>query len=212
MNIEQLEQFIERNSQEKIDEYYRLIYQRSETATKSLNKTGIYMSLIIIGYLLINDLKAIEEIDIGPIVVSDITVIKKIVPAIFCFFNLRLNIIAKDNQTLQTALRYLHQKVFNSRLTVEELKGTELNDTLNMSMPYSMLNEIIQMEFNWTYIILLIPVLLVLLLAPISFVIYSIYSTVINYPIDYVSIIAIAVSVWLYISSAYYSYMILKKE
>lgn len=204
---EELREFLEsnQNDETRIREYYSSIIIKLDNTNKKVDRIAIYLFLIILLYYLFGDLKAVA-LQAGPLQIQDLTIIKKLTPAIFSFTFFMYAFLGRVSGQLTLTAKFLFAYINN-----QEIKGEELDDSLTtnnisrMALPYSFWAELTEVmgKVGVLGYIFYIPILLVTILMPFVFF-FSISKTAYSNYSDGITWISVVLGLWFFCMALYF--------
>lgn len=204
---EELREFLEsnQNNETRIREYYSSIITKLDSTNKKVDRIAIYLFLIILLYYLFGDLKTVA-LQAGPLQIQDLTIIKKLTPAIFSFTFFMYAFLGRVSGQLTLAAKFLFAYINN-----QEIKGEELDDSLTtnnisrMALPYSFWAELTEVmgKVGMFGYIFCIPILLLTILMPFIFF-FSITKTACSNYSDGITWISVVSGVWFFCMALYF--------
>ena len=139
MTEQEIDKFIENNSDESVKEFFNLLLVKLDSSNKRNDKLSLLMGLLILLYFLFDE-KMVSSISLGPVSITDLNLAKLFIPLVFAFI---LLIYATLNAHRTDVLRNIRQigiRLYN----IEENGKQEFysNTFLQLIMPFSMWEEL----------------------------------------------------------------------
>ncbi len=208
-------EFININAEDRILNMYDKLYEKQKELNKRNDRLTIYLVVTVLFYFIASK-ATISNIQIGPISLTDLSLIQKLIPAIFAylFFDYALtNVHRSENIKL---LKWVNFKIFKHKLMDKDLKKTYFNDFARLILPYSLMTEIGKVndynnKLKWVEVILVLP-LLSLIILPFCFEFITIKNVIINYWPGWIAKVSVVFSLWLTIIIIYFYIKIAKND
>lgn len=209
MTTEEINQFLTVNDADYLNKYFEKIYDKIKEINGRMGKLTIYLLLILIIFYLISR-SHVSDFTLGPIKISDLTIIAKCLPVCLFYINLEYLSLSKQKALAQELICKWHLKK-SSYLGNANITGFDIfrNEFLKNYLPLSFQHEFTAMSDNKgtrgnINAILMMPFLLIAFL-PGLLSIEMLVEVLIRYPIDFLSAMVTIISIYIFISTVFYS-------
>jgi len=209
MTTDEINNFLTLNNDEYLNKYFERIYEKIKEINSRMNKLTVYLLLILATFYLILS-SHVSEFTLGPIKVTDLTLIAKCLPVCLFYLNFEYILLSKQKALAQQLTCAWHLK--NSEyLGGANIIGFDIfrNEFLKSYLPLSFQNEFTGMSDNSgrrgdINAILMLPFLLLAFL-PGILSIWMLGEVLIKYPIDFLSMTVAVTSIYILISTIFYN-------
>lgn len=158
MTTETLIKFFNENESEKIDAYCQRIIENIKEIGSLVSRYYVYLLLLVFAYYLIKE-SQLEAINLGIVQISDIKIIKILLPPVFTFFYLILLVAENRRQMLSHQLKVLFNMRNKTELNTDDLQRSHFNEFNSSFLPFNFITELTQ-KISYTkfsgYIIMLL--------------------------------------------------------
>jgi len=209
MTTDEIDRFLTLNDVDYLNKYFEKIYEKIKDINGRMNKLTIYLLLILVIFYLISR-SHVSDFTLGPIKISDLTIIAKCLPVCLFYLNLEYLLLSRQKAFAQELTCKWHLKKL-AYLGDTNITGFDIfrNDFLKSYLPLSFQHEFTAMSDNSgsrgdINAILMMPFLLIAFL-PGILSIEMLIEVLIRYPIDFLSIIVTVISIYIFISTIFYS-------
>ncbi len=190
--------FIKNNQEDKISEYYNLLYLKLTDLHKRMNRTSLFF-ILIAGIYFFSSKASFESIQLGPVVISDFSMIFKLTPLLFAYFILEYSILNYNSSQTIKMIKWIALVRYNQKLTKTEFSK---NFFVNIILPYSFwmtVESIYDFRKPKLYEILIILPAITLAFFPFLFEYISLKKVIIFYWDDLFAKFSVITSIWIVI-------------
>jgi regulatory protein YycI of two-component signal transduction system YycFG len=172
MKDAEIKEFISSNDDENISFYLSNIIDKLKDISKENNKLGVFMTVVILLYYLIDNSIA-KSINIGPISIDNLTKIQIFIPAFFAFLILRFKVINSHKAELLKFSKKITEHKFGIENSNIEPEFTD--DFTRILLPLSLYEEIQKLNYKGASFIgrigaiITLPLAIILVLIPYFF-------------------------------------------
>ena len=202
--------FISKNSEEKIQDYFNKLYEKQKELNQRINKLSIYFILTALVFFLLsftND----ANIHIGPITISNNSIIYKLIPLFFSYISLEFAIASNHKGDLMKLLKTFSLHIYKQNIHDGYFKDAHhLNFFTRLVLPFSFWSDLSNVLSNkkgmgsgCILVLLFLPAGVIYIL-PFYFEFICIKFLIINYWSDWISKISVIISVWLILITIYF--------
>ena len=209
MRKEELIKFINDNQGPYLIDFYNKAYDKLKSLNQRIDKLSLYLLVLVFIYF-ISSKSAISSFSIGPISMSDISLITILIPLLFSWVLLDLVMTSSQKSELFTTVKFLFLNIYKQPFTSKDLEVGRFNAFTRIILPFSYSSEIskfssgkISLSMGCLGIIIFLPILFVLLL-PIYFEYYMLKEIYNNHFNLTISKISFYLSIWLILVTIYY--------
>jgi len=206
MTEEDINAFIEKNSEESVKEYFNLLLVKLDSSNQRNDKLSLLMGILILLYFLLDN-KVVSNINLGPISITEFNLAKVLIPLAFAFILLMFATLNAHRADVIKNIRQIGIRLYN----LEENGKQEFysNSFLQLIMPFSMWEEL-----NSKYLkdgktgcltVLLTLPLYSIILSPFIFEYYALKTLFIEkWGLGLIEKIVIVLTIWILLSAIIY--------
>jgi len=196
----EIKSFINLNSEDKLLEAYKTVYDKNKEINKRRNQL-ILLMLVSVAFYFITKKSAISNIQLGPISLNDYSLIEILIPGSFSYLFYEFILISSHQIETARVLKTMNLALFKYS-TLLKIKRKE-SHLLYLLLPYSPFTEINRRmmdreRFNLLEKIFISPVFLIALL-PLYFGFISIKYVYVHYWNTLIGKISVIFSSWMFI-------------
>lgn len=165
---EDILKIVEEKDDSFIIEYSNKVYDNLKELNSKEEKHNLYAVIVVFLYYLLLNKTSFESIEIGPIMIKDITIVAKILPLVFVYIIFNLRTISTHKKDVLFTIKILSEKMFNQKTMDETYKELGNNFITRTYLPYTFSNAISKIFPEKPHIIesivgfpLLLPTLLI---------------------------------------------------
>lgn len=224
MNRQKILKFIVNNSEDKVLDFYNKCYEKLNELNKRIDKLTLYLIIIVFLYFIASS-TAISSFEIGPVTISDITILLKIIPVLFSFLLFQIVVISSQKGELFTVVKFIFLTKYEQEVDKKELNNDHNNLFTRLLLPFSYSTELLKFNSSKQNVlnscvgaILLLP-LCGMLFLPFWFEYYMLKIIWQDYYSEIISKISFWLSIWItayiifyFFTSLIQNYADLKKE
>lgn len=211
MNRKEILKFIEENQGEHLWDFYNKIYDNLIDLNRRIDRISFYLIIIVFFYFISVKL-TISSIQIGPISISDISILPKLLPLLFSYLLYELALTSGHKAEVFITLKFIFLTLYKQEVIPNELEYDKNNFFTRLISPFSYSLEI--GKFNTTKscigAILVIP-LISLIFIPFYIEYRMLKDVFVNYWYDIIGKLSFCLSIWILLMLLYY-YLNLWKE
>lgn len=141
MKTETLIKFYNENEPEKVDAYIQRLIENIKDIGSLVSRYYVYLLLIIFAYYLTKE-SQLETINLGVVQISDIKIIKILLPPVFTFIYLILLLAENRRQILSHQVKVLFNMRNKTELNQEDLQRTYFNEFNSSYLPFNFITEL----------------------------------------------------------------------
>jgi len=216
-NSEKIDQFIANNDESTIKDYHDKLFENLTVLNEKEDKLIVWEIVIIFLYLFAGNLK-IENLNLGPVSITDTSLLLKLIPLVFVYVLYDLNSVSYQKQEILLAFNIISKERF-----AKMCKEDNFNSYLSrIYKPYAFTNSIsnfirekanlIEISFG---LLVLIPVMVIWII-PFCIVISMIIDVYTNHMNDLLGKLSFFITTWLTVVVVYQmiarTIMIYRKE
>lgn len=209
MNKADLILFIQENQGEKLQDFYDKMYEKLQLLNKKIDKLTFYI-IVITGLYLITSKASITSFQVGPVSISDITIIPKLLPILFSAILFDLIITSNHKGEVYTTVKYIFLSNYKQKILPKDLEDGTNNAFTRILLPFSYTTELSRLNSSSGCIIgafagiaLVIPLLVVISLL-FYFEYYMIRDLYTKFYDDTLGKICFWITIWLSAATAFY--------
>jgi hypothetical protein len=203
-NSEKIDQFIANNDESTIKDYHDKLFENLTVLNEKEDKLIVWEIVIIFLYLFAGNLK-IENLNLGPVSITDTSLLLKLIPLVFVYVLYDLNSVSKQKQEILLAFNIIAKVRFDKMF-----KEDDFNSYLTrIYRPYAFTNSISNFISEKAYfgevifgLLVLVPVMLIGFI-PFYILFLMIRDVYINHMNDLLGKISFFVTSWFTIIVAY---------
>jgi hypothetical protein len=206
---EDILKFIIDNQDEKLMDFYNKTYEKLKDLNRKIDRLTLFLGIIVLLYLVASK-ATIASFSIGPVSLSDISLIVKLLPILFAALLLDLAITSGHKAELQTTVKFIFLSLYKQEVDPKDLEDGKLNLFSRIIMPFSYSSELLKFSSSKVSIlsgcfgtILFVPLLSFILL-PFYFEFYMLREIYLNHYNSTVGKISFYLSIWLMLTVIYY--------
>jgi len=172
MKTETLIKFFNDNEPEKIEAYIQRLIENIKEASTLVSRYYLYLVLIVFSYYLLKE-SQLDTINLGIVQISDLKIIKILIPLVFVIIYLILLVAENRKQNLSHQAKVLFNMRNKTDLIPDDLQRTHFNEFNSSFLPYNFITELThKISYNKItgIIVTLVLVLLVFFLSGALFV------------------------------------------
>lgn len=162
MKTELLIKFYNENEPEKVDAYIQRLIDNLKDIGSLVSKYYVYLLLIIFAYYLTKE-SQLETINLGIVQISDIKIIKILLPPVFTFIHLLLLLAENRRQLLSHQVKVLFNMRNKTELNSDDLQRTHFNEFNSSYLPFNFITELTHKINYSTFSGILVSILLICL-------------------------------------------------
>jgi hypothetical protein len=140
MTKEEIDKFIENNTEEDIKTFFDKLIINLEVSNRSNDKILIWLTLLIFIYFSV-DLKIFSQLKLGPLVLTDSSFIKLFIPLVFTYLLLKFMTLNTHRSLIIMNVRQIGGFLFSLNEGISE-DSIYSNSFLQIIMPFSFWEEI----------------------------------------------------------------------
>lgn len=198
--------FINENSEERLLNYFEKVCDSQKELNERINKISIYFLLSALVFFILPFTNS-SNVQVGPITLSNNTIVYKLVPLFFSYISLEFAIAAYHKGQVMKILKLLAIHVYKQDVDDDYFENPyQLNFFSRMIIPFSFwteLNNSLGKKVGCLGAILLLPALIVMFL-PFYFEFVSLKFIISNYWADWITKFSVIVSLWLILITFYF--------
>ena len=141
MDTEVLIKFFNENEPEKVDAYIQRLIDNIKDVSSLVSRYYVYLLMIIFAYYLTKE-SQLESINLGIIQISDLKIIKILLPPVFTFIYLVLLVAENRRQTLSHQVKVLFNMRNKTELNQDDLQRTHFNEFNSSFLPFNFITEL----------------------------------------------------------------------
>lgn len=195
----EIKSFLNLNSEEKLLDAYKSVYEKNKEINKRRNQL-ILLMLVTAAFYFISKKSAISNIQLGPVSLNDYAFIEILVPGFFSYLFYEFILITSHQFETSKALKSMNLALYKYPVLLQ-LKKKE-SHLLYILLPYSASNEIRRRlidkkSYSLFEKAFILPVFLIILL-PIWFVSISIWNVYVHYWDNWIGKVSVVFSIWMF--------------
>ncbi|WP_394773491.1 hypothetical protein [Flavobacterium sp.] len=136
-NSEKIDQFIANNDQSTIKDYHDKLFENLTVLNEKEDKLIVWQIVIIFLYLFAGNLK-IENLSLGPVSITDSSLLSKLIPLVFVYVLYDLNSVSHQKQEILVAFNIISKSRFDKMFKQDDLN----NYLTRIYKPYAFTNSI----------------------------------------------------------------------
>jgi hypothetical protein len=202
MNRQEILKFIADNQDDKLLDFYDKCYDKLNDLNKRIDKLTLYLIIVAFLYFIASK-TIISSFQIGPVAISDISILVKIIPALFAFLLLQIVVISSQKGELFTVVKFLFLANYKQDINYKELSNDKNNLFTRLLLPFSYSTELLkfnsfkQNALNSCVGAILVVPLFSLIFLPFWFEYFMLKVIWTQYYIDVIGIVSFWLSVWI---------------
>lgn len=204
--------FIQENQGSQLQDFYDKMYEKLSFLNKKIDKLTFYI-IIITGLYLITSKASISSFQIGPVTISDISIIPKLLPILFSAIFFDLIITSAHKAEVYTTVKFIFLSLYKQEINPKDLEDGSNNVFTRIFLPFSYTTELSRLNSSTGCvlgallgIILTLPLFAVIFL-PICFEYYMLHDLFLKYYNDILGKICFWISIWLCACSVFYFFV-----
>lgn len=141
MKTETLIKFFNENEPEKVDAYIQRLIENIKDISSLFSKYYLYLLMIIFAYYLTKE-SQLESINLGIVQISDLKIIKILLPPVFTFIYLILLVAENRRQMLSHQVKVLFNMRNKTELNQDDLQRAHFNEFNSSFLPFNFITEL----------------------------------------------------------------------
>ncbi len=141
MDTEVLIKFFNENEPEKVDAYIQRLIDNIKDVGSLVSRYYVYLLMIIFAYYLTKE-SQLESINLGIIQISDLKIIKILLPPVFTFIYLVLLVAENRRQTLSHQVKVLFNMRNKTELNQDDFQRSHFNEFNSSFLPFNFITEL----------------------------------------------------------------------
>lgn len=209
MNRQELLNFISENNNELLLNFYDKTYIKLADLNKRIDKLTGYLLLVVFLYLVMSK-ASFESFQIGPVIISDMTIPVKLLPILFAYLLCDIVVTSGHKSEVFTTVKFISLALYKQKLIPKELENDRNGLMIRMLLPFSYSMELLKFNRENTGcvpvflgIIVSIP-LLSLMILPFYFEYYMLRDIFQNHYNDLFGKISFYFTIWIVLMTIYY--------
>ncbi len=207
MDTNEIEKFIQLNNGNNLNDFYNKTYEKLKDLNKRIDKLSLYLLVIVFLYF-ITSKAIISSFQVGPISISDISVITIILPILFAYLLLDLALTSAHKADVLATVKLLFIKLNRHHLTEKEIKEGSNDFVTRVLFPFSYSAEFgksfpKKMTALGCFGTLLVLPMLSFILLPFYFEFYMLKEVYSNHYTSTLGIISFYLSIWIMLMVIY---------
>ncbi|WP_214226186.1 hypothetical protein [Pedobacter sp. B4-66] len=209
MKEQKILKFIESNSKEDLKDFYNTANDKLKELSSKLRKQ--HVSLIVVVFLFtIGAKSSIESFQVGPVSISDVSIIIKLLPILFSYLLLDIFLTSNHKSETSTAVKMVSMAIYNQESSYKDIHNKKSNLISRILLPFSYSIEltrfnndktnIFQVIFKW---VVYFPLVFSIVL-PASFEYYMLQDIFRNHFNDVLGKISFISTIWINLITIYY--------
>ncbi|KQB39562.1 hypothetical protein [Flavobacterium aquidurense] len=197
-NSEKVDQFLANNDESTIKDYHDKLFENLTVLNEKEDKLIVWQIVIIFLYLFAGNLK-IENLNLGPVSITDTSILFKLIPLVFVYVLYDLNSVSHQKQEILVAFNIISKSRFDKMFKEDDFN----NYLTRIYKPYAFTNSIsnfIREKANLVEIIfgllILIPAMLIWTI-PFAILFLMIRDVYINHFNDLLDKLSFFVTIWI---------------
>ena len=205
--------FITDNSEEKLLDYFEKVCDKQKELNERINKISLYFILsALLFFILPFTINA--NIQVGPLTVTDKSIIYKLLPLFYSYISLEFAIVTNNKGEVMKILKLLSVHLYKQKVDNDYFKNPyRLNFFSRVVIPFSFwteLNNSLDKKVGCFGAILLLPALIVMVL-PFYFEFVALKFIILNYWADWITKFSVIVSAWVILITFYFYFMTMRQ-
>jgi hypothetical protein len=136
MNRQEVLKFIQENQNEKLLDFYDKTYQKLNDLNRSIDKLTLYLILTVLVYFIASG-ASVSSFQVGPVTISDVSIITKILPVLFAYLLLDLVIKSLHKGEVFTIVKLIFLAIYKQEISHKELENDRNNLFTRIILPFS---------------------------------------------------------------------------
>lgn len=209
MTKEEIIKFIAENPGEPMLDFYDKAYEKLKDLNRRIDRISMYLIALVFIFLVASN-ATISSFSIGPISITDISLISNIIPVVFSWQLLDLVIISGHKSELHTTVKFIFLAIYKQDVDPKDLETGRFNLFSRIIMPFSYTNEILKFSKGKVSFamgclggLLFLPLIL-LVLAPFYFEYHMLKEIYQKYYFTLLGKICFYTSLWMMVIVIYY--------
>lgn len=206
MTRQEILKFVEDNQVERIVEYNNKLYDKIKDLNRRNDRLTLFLIFIVFIYFLTSS-QSFSSIQIGPISISDFTIISKLTPLLFAYFLLEFSLLNGHRAEVMKTIKWIHLSLYKQEPNKKDYTEGRYSFFGSLLLPFSRWTEIYKLNdvkpLGCIGIILLLPMAIFLIL-PFYFEYISIKFVLEHYWNDWIGKASIILSIWIMLIILYY--------
>ena len=206
---EDIMKFLKDNQDEKLMDFYNKTYEKLKDLNRKIDELTLLLGFIVLLYFIVSK-TSVSSFSVGPVTISDITIITKLLPVIFGILLLDLAITSGHKAELLTTVKFTFLSLYKQDVDPKDLEEGKLNVFTRVILPFSYSSELLKFSSGkFSFVssclgtILFLPLLSFILL-PFYFEYYMLREIYHNYYSTTIGKISFYFSIWLMLTVIYY--------
>jgi len=200
MNKEDIIAFIDQNSDERIWEMYKMLYEKQSALNKRIDRIIVYIILLVLVYF-ISSKTSISSLQIGPMSIADLSIVEKLTPGIFAYLILDHALTSAHRIDNEKLLELLTKKIFINTIEDKLLKKAVQRNYFRILLPLSFGTELADLNnkkrFKVLEGILIVPLLFIMVL-PFIFEVLIIKNAILYHWNGWIVKVSVFFSIWVF--------------
>ena len=201
----EIKRLISVNQPETLNLFLSSIIEKSKNIDKQLNLISLGMLILILIYYL-GEVHTQTEIQIGPIKISDTSVLLFVLPLILSFLTLQFLILSSHKAELKKIIQVFAKEYFFYDNTIDDILYTD--DLTRIILPVSLSDEINKFNFKTKVgclsVILMFPMFFVAI-TPYLFIAIWTYPQLVQFSsLQYFNKTLVVITIWIILLSIFY--------
>lgn len=138
---EDILKFIMENQDEKLMDFYNKTYEKLNDLNRRIDRISLLLGMIVLIYFIASK-ATISSFSIGPVTISDISLISQILPILFGWLLLDLAITSGHKAELQTTVKMIFLALYKQEIDPKDLEDGKLNLFSRIILPFSYASEL----------------------------------------------------------------------
>lgn len=206
---EDILQFIKDNQGEPLQDFYNKTYDKLKTINQRIDKLTVYLIILAFLYLVISK-ATISSFSIGPVSITDISLLTIIIPFLFAWNLLDLVISSGHKSEIFATLKFIFLSRYKQEINSDDLQLDKSTLFTRILLPFSYSSEISKFSLGKVPLLtgclgaLLVIPLLPLIFVPFCFEYYMLKNVFENHYSLFIGKISFYLSIWLNLLILYY--------
>jgi len=141
MTKEEILKFISENQGEQLLDFYDKTYEKLKDLNRRIDKISLFLIVLVFLYFIASS-ATISSFSIGPIAISDISLISQLIPILFAWQLLDLAITSGHKSELHTTVKFLFLSIYKQDVNPKDLETGGFNVFTRIILPFSYTHEL----------------------------------------------------------------------
>lgn len=209
MNRKEILKFISENNNEHLLDFYNKSYDKLKDLNSRIDKLTLYLIVVVFLYF-ITSTATIQQFQVGPVFISDISVIVKLLPLLFSYLLFDLVVTSGHKAEVFMVVKFISMSLYKQDINHKDLDLNRHNSITRLIMPFSYSTELSKFQsqkpsvFQSLFGLIVFLPLLVLLFAPFYFEYYMLKVIYLKYYNDNLGKASFYLSIWTILILFYY--------